>query len=60
MLWARSSSLSALHSWLFSPSGLLEQLLCRADFLEIIVVKDWWSTAVAAARGITDEESGEE
>ena len=60
MLWARSSSLSALHSWLFSPSGLLEQLRCRADLFEIIVVEDWWSTPTAAASGIADEESGEE
>ena len=60
MVWARSSSISALHSWLFSPSGLLEQLRCRADFLEVIVVEDWQSAPAAAGPGTADEESDQE
>ena len=61
MLWARSSSLGALHGWLFSPSGLLEQLRCRADFLEVTAVEDFWlAVAAAAAPGTADANSDEE
>ena len=60
MLWARSPSMIALHSWLFSPSGLFEQLRCRGDFFEIIAVGNWLSASAVAVPGAAGEESGEE
>ena len=61
MLWARASSLSVLHGWLFNSSGLLEQLHCRADFLEVVAVAEGGRPApAAAALGPAGEESGEE
>ena len=61
MLWARSSSMSALHGWLFNSSGLLEQIHCRTDFLEVVAVaEDGRPAPAAAALGPAGEESGEE
>ena len=61
MLWARASSLSALHGWLFNSSGLLEQIHCRTDFLEVVAVaEDGRPAPAAAALGPAGEESGEE
>ena len=61
MLWARASSLSVLHGWLFNSSGLLEQLHCRTDFLEVVAVAEGGRPApAAAALGPAGEESGEE
>ena len=61
MLWARASSLSVLHGWLFNSSGLLEQLHCRTDFLEVVAVaEDGRPAPAAAALGPAGEESGVE
>ena len=60
MLWARFPCMIALHSWLFSPSGLFEQLRCRGDIFEIIAVENWLSASAVAVPGAAGEESGEE
>ena len=38
LAWACSSSWDAMVEWLFDPAGLLLQLECRADLLELVII----------------------